>query len=83
MSSSKDKKEEKPVKLENVAEDTGELIGKGVKKTWSVMKSFGKGIATTLDKKEEPKDLTTLTCPRCAASVPPHSNFCTSCGKRL
>lgn len=81
LSGSEAKKEEKHVKLEDVAEETGELIGKGVRKTWSVMKSFGKGLADTIDKKEERKEVT--TCPHCAASVPPDSNFCASCGKKL
>ena len=83
MSSSKDKKEEKHVKLEDVAEETGELIGKGARKTWRVMKSFGKGVVDTLEKKEERKDATALTCPHCDASVPAHSNFCAKCGKKL
>ena len=83
MSSSKDKKEEKHVKLEDVAEETGELIGKGVRKTWSVMKSFGKGVVDTLEKREEQKNVATSTCPHCGASVPTHSNFCAKCGKKL
>ena len=83
MSSPKDKKEEKPVKLENVAEETGELIGKGVRKTWSVIKSFGKGVVDTVEKKEEGKDVATLTCPHCGASVTQQSNFCAKCGKKL
>jgi hypothetical protein len=48
MSSEEDRKEEKPVKLEKVAEETGEVIGKGIRKTWNVAKSFGKGLVTTL-----------------------------------
>ncbi len=75
--------EEKPVKLEEVAEETGELIGKGVKKTWSVMKSFGKGVVDSLEEKEEQKDVAALTCPQCGASVPTNSNFCVKCGKKL
>lgn len=74
-------KEKKPVKLEDVAEETGELIGKGVKKTWIVMKSFGKGLVDTVDSKEEQKDIT--PCPHCLTSVPTDSNFCPSCGKKL
>ena len=81
MSESNAEKEKKPVKIEDVAEETGELIGKGVKKTWSVMKSFGNGLAGTVDKKEERKDV--ATCPHCASSVPPDSSFCASCGKKL
>jgi len=74
MSSSKDKKEEKHVKLEDVAEETGELLGKGIRKTWSVMKSFGKGVVDTIEK-DARKDVATLTCPRCGASIPSYSNF--------
>jgi len=83
MSSSKDKKEEKHVKLEDVAEETGEFIGKGIRKTWSVMKSFGKGVVDTLEKKEEQKDVATLACPHCGASISTQSNFCAKCGKKL
>ena len=83
MSSSKDKKEEKHVKLEDVAEETGELIGKGIRKTWSAMKSFGKGVVDTLEKREEQKDIATLTCPHCGASISTQSNFCAKCGKKL
>ena len=81
MSESKTEKEKKPVKIEKVAEETGELIGKGVKKTWRVMKSFGKGFADTIDKKEGRKGVT--ICPHCASSVSPDSKFCASCGKKL
>ncbi len=83
MSDSEDEKKEKPVKLEKVAEETGELVGKGIRKTWKVAKSFGKGLADTLEKKEERKDAASLTCPHCDASIPPDSNFCASCGKKL
>ena len=72
LSESNAEKEKKPIKIEDVAEETRELIGKGVKKTWSVMKSFGKGLADTVDKKEERKDVT--TCQHCASSVPPDSS---------
>jgi len=73
--------EEKPVKVEKVAEDTGKLVGKGLRKAWSATKSFGKGVANTIDTKEERRE--TGTCPHCAASVSPDSNFCASCGKKL
>jgi len=79
----KDKKKEKPVKLEDIAEETGELVGKGVRKAWSVLKSFGEGVADAVEMKEEQKDVTTLTCPNCGTSVPQHSNFCAKCGKKL
>ena len=36
--------ERKPVKLEDVAAETGEVIGKGLMKAWNVTKSFGKGL---------------------------------------
>ena len=83
MSESEVKEKEKPVKLEDVAEETGELIGKGIKKAWSVTKSFGKGLVDTLEKTEKRKDSIPSTCPHCSSSVPPHSNFCASCGKKL
>ena len=83
MSESEVKKKEKPVKLEKVAEDTGELIGKSLRKTWSVTKSFGKGLVDTLEKKEDKKDDASIACPHCGASLLPDSNFCASCGKKL
>lgn len=81
MSEAEVEEKKKPVKLEKVAEDTGELVGKGLRKAWSVTKSFGKGLADTIDKTEEPKEI--KTCPHCSASVSPDSNFCASCGKKL
>ena len=81
MSDSEAKEEEKPVKLEKVAEDTGKLVGKGLHKAWSVTKSFGKGVVDTIEKNEEPKE--TTTCPHCSASVSSDSNFCASCGNKL
>jgi hypothetical protein len=83
MSNSKDKKEEKHVKLEDVAEETGELLGKGIRKTWSVMKSFGKGIVETIETKEGQRNVATLTCSHCGVSVPQNSKFCAKCGKKL
>jgi len=83
LSETETEKKEKPVKLEKVAEETGELIGKGVRKTWNVAKSFGKGLATTIEKNEERKDVATLTCPHCDASIQQDSIFCASCGKKL
>ena len=82
LSKKEPKKEEKPVKIEKVAEDTGELIGKGIRKTWNVAKSFGKGLVDAVDKREERKDPSPLACPHCGASLPPNSNFCPSCGKK-
>lgn len=83
MSESEAEKKEKPVKLEKVAEETGELIGKGLRKTWKVAKGFGKGLVDTLENKEKRRDATSLTCPQCGASIPLDSNFCASCGKKL
>jgi len=81
LSESETKEKEKPAKLEKVAEDTGELVGKGLRKAWGVTKSFGKGLVDAVDKKEEPQDI--KTCPHCSASVSSDSNFYASCGKKL
>jgi len=83
LSESEAEKKEKPVKLEKVAEETGEVIGKGIRKTWKVAKSFGKGLVDTLEKKEERKDAASLTCPHCGASIPSDSKFCAGCGEKL
>jgi len=64
-----------------VAEDTGELIGKGIRKTWNVAKNFGKGVLDSLEKKEEQKGAS--NCPHCGALVSPDSNFCSRCGEKL
>lgn len=82
MSKTKQKKEEKPTTIEKVAEDTGELIGKGIRKTWNVAKSFGKGLVDAVDKTEDRKDTSSSACPHCGASLPPKSNFCPNCGKK-
>ena len=74
-------KKEKPVKIEKVAEDTGELIGEGIRKTWRVAKSFGKGVLDSLEKKEEQKSAS--KCPHCGAPVSSNSKFCSRCGKKL
>lgn len=49
--------EEKKGKVEEAAEKTGEVVGKGVKKGWGVVKGFGKGLkdAATKDKEDEKK----------------------------
>jgi len=83
LSESEVKKKEKPVKLEKVAEETGELIGKGLRKTWGVAKSFGKGLVDTLENRDKRKDAMSLTCPHCGASLMPDSNFCPHCGEKL
>jgi len=76
-----EQEKEKPVKIEKVAEDTGELIGKGIRKTWRIAKSFGKGVLDSLEKKEEQKSAS--NCPHCGASVSTDSRFCSRCGKKL
>ncbi len=82
LSNKEQNKEEKPVKIEKVAEDTGKLVGKGVRKSWKVAKSFGKGLVDTIDKREDRKDALPLACSHCGTSLPPDSKFCTSCGKK-
>jgi ribosomal protein L40E len=81
LSESEPKKKEKPVKLEDVAQETGELVGKGIKKTWNIVKSFGRGMGDALEK--ERTDTANSACPHCGASNPPGSNFCSACGKKL
>lgn len=81
MSEAEVEKKEKPVKLEKVAEDTGKLVGKGLRKAWSATKGFGKGVVDTIDNKEKRMNIT--TCPRCASPIPSDSNFCARCGKKL
>lgn len=76
-----DKRKKKSVKAEDVAEETGKLIGKGVKKTWRVVKGFGKGVVTAVEGKEKP--VTPTYCPNCGTLIPPKSSFCSSCGKKL
>ncbi len=43
--------DEKKGKVEDAAEKTGEVIGKGVKKGWGVVKGFGKGLKDGATKK--------------------------------
>lgn len=81
MNSQEEENEKKLVKLEEVAEETGELIAKGVKKTWDIMKSFGKGFIDTLDSELDRRDI--AFCPHCGTSLPSQSNFCADCGKKL
>jgi hypothetical protein len=49
--------EEKKGSVEEVAEKTGEVVGKSVKKGWGVVKAFGKGVKEGIskEKKEEKK----------------------------
>lgn len=82
-SGEEEKKQEKHVKLEEVAEETGELFGKSLRKAWSVSKSFGEGLLETLEEREGLKETVFSVCPHCAASIPSDSNFCASCGKKL
>lgn len=81
VSDSKAEEKKKPVKLEDVAEETGEVIGKGLRKAWNVTKSFGKGVADTIDTKESRVNI--IACPCCAAPIPSDSTFCSRCGKKL
>jgi len=83
LSESEPKKKDKPVKLEDVAQETGELVGKGIKKTWNVVRTFGKAIADTLEKEEQRVDTADSACPHCGASNLPESEFCSACGKKL
>jgi hypothetical protein len=48
--------EEKKGKVEQTAEKTGEVIGKGVKKGWGAVKGFGKGMKDAVTKKEEDEE---------------------------
>ena len=46
---------EKKGNAEKLAEETGELVGKGVKKGWRVVKSFGKGMKDAVEDKKKKK----------------------------
>jgi hypothetical protein len=81
LSEAETKERKKPVRLEKVAEDTGELVGKGLRKAWSVTKGFGKGVVDAIDKTKEPKYI--KTCPHCSASVSSDASFCAHCGNEL
>lgn len=50
--------DEKKGSVEEAAEKTGEVIGKGVKKGWGTVKAFGKGVkeGVSKEKKEEKKE---------------------------
>jgi len=45
--------EKKKGEVEEAAEKTGKLIGKGVKKGWGVVKEFGKGVKKGVTKEKE------------------------------
>lgn len=49
--------DQKKGSVEEATEKTGEVVGKGVKKGWGIVKAFGKGIkdGVTKDKKQEDK----------------------------
>jgi hypothetical protein len=83
LSESEAKEKEKPVKLEDAAAETGELIGRGLQKAWAVTKSFGKGLVDSLEETEGGRDSSTSKCPHCSAGVSPRANFCAACGKKL
>jgi hypothetical protein len=42
-------------KVEDVAEKSGEMVGKGLKKGWGAVKGFGKGLKKGLEDEEEKK----------------------------
>ncbi len=42
-------------KVEGAAEKTGEVVGKGLKKGWGVVKGAGKGLKEGITKKEDEK----------------------------
>lgn len=50
-----DEKQEKG-KVEDTAEKTGELIGKGAKKGWGAVKALGKGTKDALTEKDKKKE---------------------------
>jgi hypothetical protein len=45
--------DEKKGKVEETAEKTGELVGKGLKKGFGAVKAFGKGAKDAVEKKKE------------------------------
>jgi hypothetical protein len=47
--------EKKKGSVEKAAQETGEVVGKGIKKSWGVLKSFGKGVKDSIEKKDEEK----------------------------
>lgn len=47
--------DEKKDGVEEAAEKTGKVIGKGVKKGWGVVKAFGKGVKDGATEKNEEK----------------------------
>ncbi len=51
-----DEKPQEKGKAEDVAEKTGEALGKGVKKGFGVVKAFGKGTKDALTDKDKKKE---------------------------
>lgn len=47
------KKKEKKVKAEEVAEKTGEVVGKGLKKGWGIVKGSGRRFEKRVRKRRE------------------------------
>ncbi len=47
---------EKKGKAEETAEKTGELVGKGLKKGWGVVKAVGKGAKEGIEGKDKKKE---------------------------
>jgi hypothetical protein len=45
--------EDKKGTVEEAAEKTGEVVGKGVKKGWRVVKAFGKGVKEGASKEKK------------------------------
>ncbi len=45
--------EQKKGKAEETAEKTGELVGKGLKKGWGVVKAVGKGAKDAVEDKDK------------------------------
>ena len=48
--------DEKKGKVEEAAEKTGEVVGKGIKTGWGAIKGFGKGVKDAATKKDEEKE---------------------------
>ena len=44
---------DKKGKVEDAAEKTGRLVGKGAKKGWGVVKGFGKGVKDAVKEKKK------------------------------
>jgi len=51
-----DEQKQEKGKVEDAAEKTGELVGKGAKKGWGVVKALGKGTKDALTDKDKKKE---------------------------